>query len=174
MTPMVEPPDELDDTQRQAVIDYFKEHPDGGYKAACRAAGIRANKQDARRLIEADPEASETRERALGVDEDSAWARVAKIAKNVDHKDALRANTFILGAIHGRGEKQAVEITGEGGAPIAIAHERRLTLADVLADPRAARLSPGARGELPAARDVLADAAEREHPANPVPARPEP
>lgn len=122
-------PRELTDEQRDKIREFFDEHPDGGYKSACKHAGLlRLTKTEARDLIEADPDLAEHRERKLGIDEDSAWKRVATIAANIEHKDALRANTFILAAIHGRHDQQRqidVNHSGEVNQPdVAEAVER--------------------------------------------------
>lgn len=151
-------PAELTDEQRDLVREFFDQHPDGGYKAACRAAGIRQiTKAEAKQLIDQDDELHDHRLRALGVDEDSAWLRVALIAQNLEHKDALRANTFILGAIHGRTDQAGrLEVVGAGGGPVevtnpdvAAAIERFTALADAAV--RAASRGTAEPAALPAA-----------------------
>lgn len=156
--------DQLTDEQRAAIVRFFDDHPDGGYKPACRAAGIRASKAEAKQLIDSDDELADYRERKLGIDEDSAWRRVATIAQDLDHKDALRANTFILAAIHGHTDRpDRLEIVGAGTVTRSEDRSARLTdVAHVLVQAGAlagAALVSGGDAEqaLSAARKVLAE-----------------
>jgi hypothetical protein len=111
----------LTDAQRQQIREFFKQHPDGGYKAACKAAGLlRLTKADAKTLIESDDELAECRERELGVAADSALRRIALIAQDLEHKDAFRANTFIAGALHGISEQARIQLAGDPDHPIGV------------------------------------------------------
>lgn len=101
---------------------------------------------------------------------DELYAQAERL--KVDNPDAY---TTLLLKLHELHEKQIqkLEIVGDPEKPVVIQHERRLTLADVLADPRVAgyRLGGAARGELSAAQNVLADPAEGESAASDLPAR---
>lgn len=112
---------ELTDEQRQLIREFFKANPDGGYKSACKHAGLlRLSKAEAKQLIEADDELSECRERELGVSADSALRRIALIAQDLEHKDAFRANTFIAGALHGISEQARIQLAGDPDNPIGV------------------------------------------------------
>ena len=110
-----DPPDELTDEQRAAIFAFFADNPDGGYRGACRAAGLRRiTRDEARQLILGDPDIRDYRERVLGVAEDTAWKRIGEMAANPDHKDTFRANTYILAAVHGVSEKTQIDVTSGG------------------------------------------------------------
>lgn len=107
--------------ERDALKKFFTENPDGGYKAACRFAGIvTADKADAKRIVESDDEVSAFRERQMGVDLESALIRIGRMAADLGHKDAFRANTFIAGALHGVSEQQRVQLAGDPDHPIGV------------------------------------------------------
>lgn len=110
-----------------------------GYKAALDAAGITYGNTsaNARATIEHDPELHEAwadarRQHldACGLGEHSIFQNVGRIAGNLDHKDALRANTWAAAVLHGISEKQQVELTGADGGPVETV-DRSASLDDV-------------------------------------------
>jgi hypothetical protein len=152
-------PPELTDEQRDLIRAYFDEHPDGGYKNACKAAGIlRLTQKEAKALIGDDAELAEYRMRKLGLDEGSLFQRLGEMAQNKEHKDQFRAITFGLGAIHGRSESARLELTGPDGGPIQT-EKREVSLTGVLHVLAEAGALPdelaGPLRHLAAPRDVL-------------------
>lgn len=134
--------DELTDEQRALVRGFFEEKPDGGYKQACRLIGIRATKDEARKLIEDDAELSDFRMQKLGLDEGSLFRQLGKIAQDPDHRDQLKALTFGLGAIHGHGQPR-VDTSDGDGAPTRVVVEHDFgSLIDKLEDVGLLRRGP--------------------------------
>lgn len=89
---------------------------------------------------------------------DELYAQAERL--KVDNPDAY---TTLLLKLHELHEKQIqkLELSSDPERPVVVAHERRYTLADMLNAARAIPgLEPGARRELPAASEVLAEPAE--------------
>lgn len=103
---------ELSDEQRAGVLAFFAATPDGGYKAALRAVGIRATLPEARALLHADEEMREARFKSMYLDEGSLFKQLGTIASDGDHKDQFRAVTWALNAIHRWHENASIEHTG--------------------------------------------------------------
>lgn len=151
----------LTDTQRDQIRAHYTAHPDSGYKTALLAAGIKATRAAAKRTIEGDDELADVPRRALKIDTGSAMKAIGEILADKEHKDRLRAATFVLAALDGVSEKTQVEVTGAGGGPLQT-EDRSATLGDVARVLHAvgafAQLSGGApQPALPSARPVLPD-----------------
>lgn len=100
--------------------------------------------------------------------------KIHAIAEDDDHKAQVAALFKLFDALPENRIKE-LAVVGDPDRPVEIAHSRRLTLAELVADPRSlAGLGGGARGELPAARDVLAEPAGSLDPASDLPAEPGP
>lgn len=113
----------LTDEQRQTVIAWFAENPDGGYKAALANVGIRATKAEARALLHADDEIRDARLQGMKLDEGSLFRRLGVIANSEDHKDQFRAVTWGLNALHRYHENSTVEHTGTTGLEVTVEHD---------------------------------------------------
>lgn len=111
----------LNDDERQAILAWLATHPDGGYKAALHSVGISATRAEARKLLHSDDEIRDARFKAMGLDEGSLFKNMGVIAGNVEHKDCLRANTWVLNAVHKWAETRATEHTGPDGGPMEVA-----------------------------------------------------
>lgn len=155
-------PSSLSEEQRQIVKAFFAEHVDGGYTAACQAAGIaRVTRAEARNLILSDGEIRDERFKAMGVGEAKALMVLGEILADSEHKDRLRAATFLVNALHGWAESSRSEHTGADGGPVEVADSHvadaldRFTsevrrLGERAQSDRAVRDPAGGRAALPA------------------------
>lgn len=154
----------LTDTQRNSIRDFYAANPKTGYKRALAHIGIKATKAAAEAAIRGDDELHDIRETTLGVTPSDALSAIGQILADPDHKDRLRAAEAALKLLYGFGEKTQLELTGAGGGPLQT-EDRSASLGDVaqvlVAVGAFAQLSGGAaRGELPAAPDILAEPSE--------------
>lgn len=113
----------LTDEQRQTIIGWFAENPDGGYKAALAQAGIRATKAEARTLLHGDDEIRDARLQGMNLDEGSLFRRLGVIANDGHHKDQFRAVTWGLNALHRYHENSTVEHTGTTAVEVTVEHD---------------------------------------------------
>lgn len=123
-------PTQLTDEQREAVLTFFAANPDGGYLAACKAAGLKQlTRAEAKQLITSDDEIVEAKFRGLKLDEPRLFAALGAMAANPDHKDQFRAVTWGLNAIH-RWHENGQPIEVNVATAIAV-EDRSSSLADV-------------------------------------------
>lgn len=123
-------PSALTDTQRETVLAFYATNPDGGYLAACKAAGLKQlTRQEAKALITSDDELVEAKFRALHLDEPGLFKQLGTIANNAEHKDQFRAVTWGLNAIH-RWHENGQQIEVNVATAVAV-EDRSASLADV-------------------------------------------
>jgi len=100
------------------VLAYFAEHKNGGYKAACRAAGMaQITRAEARALLHSDEEIREARFKAMGLDEPRLFELLGSIAGDGEHKDQFRAVTWGLNASPPLGGDEPFGAHGRGRRP---------------------------------------------------------
>lgn len=104
---------------------------------------------------------------------DEGLQAVREIIADETHKDRFSAAKWATERVEGPiAATQRVELSQP--APFVVEHRRGLTVADLLADPRAAGLVQAAIRELPPASEVLAEPGPGVDPAGDLPAGSEP
>jgi hypothetical protein len=152
-------PVHVTDTQREKFIALVENDKTIGNVDALRKVGVKGSRGNINRWLDKDQDLLHQSRLARGWNLNRVEATAWEVATNPEHPAWDRANARVLKAYHPLfRDQQRLEVTGEDGGPVVLAHEQRLTLAHVAA--LAAQLDNGSSastgGELPAARPLLA------------------
>lgn len=138
-----------------------------GYTLADASKAVQVAPGTVRRYMHSDPEFRALYLEARETVRDTLRNEIWKLRLDEDrHTSRWAYDHLIRWNLPEAKESQRIELTGEAGGPVVVAHERRLTLADVLARAEELGLASdrglggGARRELPASPDLLAEPSE--------------
>lgn len=172
-------------TQREQFLEVIRNDRMIGNKTAAKRIGVVVTAKGIADEIASDPEfyadycdargrnheeiRAAIRTRAIDGVEEPIYTPTGKLAgMRTVYSDRLLALMAKANLPEYR-DRMAIEHTGSGGGPVVVQHERRLTLADVaLFAGSLTGLGTSPRGELPAAREILAEPQQDQPPASNV------